>query len=137
MANTAPITPLTPNNGAVKLTNSSPTADTDHTGTNSLLLFTAGTYGSIVDKITLTPTGTNAAQVIRIYYSNDAGTTKYLRKEFAFAATTTSDTVAQPAQEWACNWALDPNDRLYVSQNALVGSGTNSGMVVIAEGGDY
>ncbi len=71
------------------------TADTSRTSpTNQATLITAVAAGTLVTRITAVATGTTTAGVIRLWESNDGGTTKRLLEEILVAAITPGTSAA-------------------------------------------
>lgn len=144
--NTSPIFPVTPHIGWGTVTTADATAANNHTGASSsaVCLFTAGAYGSRIDKIKVVPLGTNVATVLRLFVTNTGANTSAannsLIKEIAFAASTISETAIMAEQEWSPDQAsnrldmsLPPGYKLY----AIVGTTVAAGLQVTVFGGDY
>jgi hypothetical protein len=90
MAST-PTFPSTPRQGDVTIS----TANTARDGTGTLgTILSAAAAGTHVYGISITAGGTTTAGVVRIFISNDNGTTKRLLEEILVAAFTPSTTVA-------------------------------------------
>lgn len=71
------------------------TADTSRTApTNQATLITAAAAGTLVTRITAAATGTTTAGVLRLWVSNDGGTTKRLLEEILVLAITPGTTQA-------------------------------------------
>jgi hypothetical protein len=106
-------------------------ANTNRDGTGTIVnLFTAGTNGSRVERITITATETTTAGIIRLYLYD--GTNTDLWKEIAVTSITPSGTVlAFTAQLTSLAYILDSGKSIKVStHNAET-------FKVIAEGGDF
>lgn len=111
-------------------------ANTNRTNTGTIVdIFTAGTNGSLVRKITIQASGTTTAGMVRLWL-NIGGTT-LLYREIAVSAITPSATVA------AFNSTLTlydaSSDGLPLPATAVVRASTNNAETfnVIVEGGDY
>ena len=138
-AGTTPIYPVAVNRGFGKVI----AANTNLDGTGTIvLIFTAGSNGSIVEKIIARHMGTNVASVLRIY-ANDGGapgtTTTWLIAELTIAANTLSQT-AQSIQTYeillnpGSGFALKASERLYASTGTVLAAGW---MVSTVGAGDY
>jgi hypothetical protein len=106
-------------------------ANTNRDGTGTIVnLFTAGTNGSRVERITITATETTTAGIIRLYLYD--GTNTDLWKEIAVTSITPSGTVlAFTSQLTSLAYILDSGKSIKVStHNAET-------FKVIAEGGDF
>lgn len=111
-------------------------ANTNRTNTGTIVdVFTAGSNGSLVRKITIQASGTTTAGMVRLWL-NIGGTTLLFR-EVAVSAITPSGTVA------AFNSALTlydaSSDGLPLPASAVVRASTHNTETfnVIVEGGDY
>jgi len=100
------------------------TANTNRDGTGTMgTLIAAAATGTLVFRITVQAGGTTTAGVIRLFGSNDGGTTKRLIRELLVPAVTPSTTVAAwngqfPDAAYQTPMILaDANDILYVSTN--------------------
>jgi hypothetical protein len=101
-------------------------------------VFTADTTnGGYVQRIRLRPLGTNAATVARVWINNSSDTTtssnNTLWDEIGIAATTVSQTAAQPTYELPLNFPLPASHRLYVT----LGTAVAAGFDVTVIGGKY
>lgn len=149
-ANLTPIFPLTPNIGGVQfgataLTKSDGSAATG-IGTDIFKAFTAGAYGSFVERIRISPEGTTAATataatVHRIYVSsktsgNTANTDTFLIQEIG-AAAQTADHSTNPTNffEIPLNFKLPAGWTILVSTHIVNNANTNWNAVVF--GMDY
>jgi hypothetical protein len=69
------------------------TANTNRDGTGTIgTIFTAGSNGSVIERVDITATGNTTAGVVRLYVHN--GSTAFLWKEILVGAITPSTTVA-------------------------------------------
>ena len=90
MAANAPVFGSTPRDVYVQIA----TANTARDGTGTVgTLITAAAAGTHVTRIVVTATGTTTAGVVRLFESNDGGTTKRLLEELLVGAFTPSTTV--------------------------------------------
>lgn len=111
---------------------------TTDTPTNSVLLFTAGSEGSVVTALEAIPRATVTAANIYLFSSTDSGTTLRLIDCVLMAAQTLSTTAAV-TQTVFTNYTEDyplrlaANERLYVAASVSLASG----IVVEARGMDY
>ena len=135
-ANTAPIFSLTPVTqwGSTAIT----TANTAKDGTGTVLLvYTAGTNGSYVQRVRFRPSGTSVQTVARLFINNgstnDTAANNILFDEITLSAITLSETAAQPSFEIPMNFALPAG---YVL-NITIGTSVAAGWYVSAIGGDY
>ena len=116
--------------GAATVSNGSPT--------NTVLLVTSGSDGSILTKLTAVPTANVALSSLLLYLSKDAGTTKILIDSALMAANTLYANTAVPVTTFSSYsettpMRLEASDRLYVgSQVALT-----SGIIFKAEYTDF
>jgi hypothetical protein len=154
-----PIFVQTPNNGALNailstaMTNTKAFDGTEATGTNMVLVFTAGANGSRVDQITCrfastngaTASGTSAASLIRFWINNGsvnttAGNNIFLG-EVAMAATAvtalaTAVTTVNYLTLPTGGLNLPASYRIYAGSTVAAG-GTNIAFAISAIGGDY
>lgn len=114
------------------------TAETSRTAPTALAtLKTASSAGSLVTAVEATAQGTTTAGVLRLFISDDGGTTKRLYEEVLVSAFTPSTTVAVWSGRFrrmslAKPLILTPtNGVLYVATNNA------EGFTVHAEGGDF
>jgi hypothetical protein len=154
-----PIFVQTPNNGALNailstaMTNTKAFDGTEATGTNMVLVFTAGANGSRVDQITCrfastngaTASGTSAASLIRFWINNGSANTSagnnIFLGEVAMAATTVT---ALGTSVLTVNYLTLPTGglnlpasyRIYAGSTVAAG-GTNIAFAISAIGGDY
>ena len=145
-ANTNPIFTVTPDInwgstnpiGTIAVTS---TASTSFDGTTSaVLLYTAGTNGSFVQKIIFEAGGTNAtASVARIFINNGSSNTvaanNTLFAQYSLPTTTVSNTVATAHIEVPLMIQLPASYRIYIliSSSANLGAGWYTSVVA----GDY
>jgi len=154
-----PIFVQTPNTGALNailstaMTNTKAFDGTEATGTNMVLVFTAGANGSRVDQITCrfastngaTASGSSAASLIRFWINNgsvntSAGNNIFLG-EVAMASTTVT---ALGTSVLTVNYLTLPTGglnlpasyRIYAGSTVAAG-GTNIAFAINAIGGDY
>lgn len=135
-ANVAPIFPLTPRVswGATALA----TANTAKDGTGTVLLvWTAGTYGSLLDFMRVRAIGTNTATVLRVFINNGADPTvaanNVLFTEKTIDATTLSEVAELADFTISLGMGLPANYRIYVA----IGTTVAAGLRVCVVGGDY
>lgn len=106
--------------------------------TNTALLLTAGTEGTVVNKVSAAPRSTITDASLLLFLSKDGGTTKrligsVLMKGYTLAATTAIPETAFAGITSDTPIRLETGDSLYVgSQVALA-----SGIVFTAQGMDY
>jgi hypothetical protein len=162
-ANTAPIFPLTPNLGvnnvvlSTAMTNTKAFDGTDTAGTALALAFTAGANGARVDTITVrltstngaTASGTSAATLVRFWINNGSANTtatnnQLMAWDVAIPATgvVALDTSALPSYNAITNSptaggiSLPAGFKIYAGTTVAAG-GTNIGVLVSVQGGDY
>lgn len=162
-ANTSPIFPLTPNLGAMNvvlstaMTNTKAFDGTDTAGTALALVYTAGANGSRIDTVTVrltstngaTASGTSSATVVRFWINNGAANTtatnnQLMPWEIAIPATTVTAlaTGTLPSYNALANTpmaggiSIPATYRIYAGLTVAAG-GTNIGVLVTAQGGDY
>lgn len=96
--------------------------------TNTVLLLTAGSEGSIVTRLWAIPRGTVTADSLVLWLSKDSGTTKYLIDSELMAAYTTATSTAFPETQFS-NYSessplrLEASDQLYVGIQVTPASG--------------
>jgi len=162
-ANTAPIFPLTPDLGvqnavlSTAMTNTKAFDGTDTAGTALKLVFTAGASGSRVDTITVrltstngaTASGTSSATLVRFWVNNGSANTTATNNQLmpwdvAIPATSVValDTSVLPSYSAMTNSpmaggiSLPAGYTIYAGTTVAVG-GTNIGVLVTVQGGDY
>lgn len=98
------------------------TANTNRDGTGTMgTLITGVAAGTFVTRIIVVATGTTTAGVIRLFKSNDSGSTKQLREEIIVNAITPSTTVPVWSGRFRVATLVDPivlvgtTDILYVA----------------------
>ena len=111
---------------------------TDLTSGTIYPIFTADTTnGGYVQRIRFRPLGTNAATVARVWINNSSTTgtadNNAMWDEIGIAATTVSQTAAQPTYELPLNFPLPASYRLYVT----LGTAVAAGFDVTVIGGKY
>lgn len=114
------------------------TANTAKDGTGTVLTcFTAGVDGGFVQRIRFRSAGTNIATVARVFINNGStnatAANNILYDEITLAATTLSETAAQPVYELPLNFALPAG---YVL-NVALGTTIAAGYYVSVIGGKY
>lgn len=103
-------------------------AITNDTPTNTVLLFTAGSDGAILTRLSAIPRATVTASSLVLFISNDTGTTKRLIDSELMAAHTVATTTAIPETAFA-NFSetaplrLAAGDELYVGSQVALASG--------------
>jgi hypothetical protein len=132
-ANVNPIFPLTPNCGVFSLL----AADTTKTGTTLSAVWTAGVNGARLYRITLFPQGTNVQTVVRVFV-NDGGdiadaANNAIFREFTLAASTLSETNAQPGITIPIDEVFPAGWRIMVA----IGTAVAAGWVGTLTGADY
>lgn len=137
-ANTVPIFTLVPNCASANIA----AANTARDGSGSLVtLFTAGTNGSLLSKITFTSSQTTAAasalRVMRIFITDAAGANPRLRGEILLPVLTASTTViGATAQFVFTDGIVLKSGQLVKVTQSIYGSAADA-TDVFAEGGDY
>lgn len=148
-ANTSPIWTLTPNVGAVDITNTVANVNTiapGTIGTNCFLAFSAGADGSYLQKIRFSFVSTTSvissvATTLQVYLSTintgatSAANTDLIAQVQAAAQTVSAVTTAPYPIEIPLNFAIPTGRYLLVSQS--VAQTTNSNWNAIAFGGNY
>lgn len=114
------------------------TANTAKDGTGTVLtVFTANVDGAFVQRIRFRSAGTNIATVARVFINNGSTNAtpanNILYDEITLAATTLSETAAQPVYELPLNFALPAG---YVL-NVTLGTTVAAGYFVSVIGGKY
>lgn len=106
--------------------------------TNTVLLATAGTEGSLVTKIDNIPRGTVTATAMYLFVSNDSGTTKRLIASELIGAYTLAATTAIPKTSFTGVSETTPI-RLEAGASLYIGAGvaTASGIVTLCELTDF
>lgn len=105
------------------------TATGDYTGVsaNHVLLHTAGSNGSFVQRIRAQAEGTNTASVLRIYLnngsSNTTATNNCLIGQVSLPGTTATNTAATVEVDYPLNIALPAGFRIYVGVGTTVAAG--------------
>lgn len=100
------------------------TANTARDGTGTMgTLITGAASGTLITRIIVIAAGTTTAGVVRLFKSNDTGSTKQLREEIIVPAITPSTTVAVWSGRFRMATLSEPillvgtTDILYVSTN--------------------
>jgi hypothetical protein len=114
------------------------TANTAMDGTGYVsAVFTAGTNGSYVTKLTARPVGTNTASVLRVFLNNGSSNAtqanNVLIAEATLPATTASAVAALQPVELQLNFAMPAG---YII-NVTLGTTVAAGYRVSVQGGDY
>ena len=162
-ANISPIFPMTPNLGVqnviltTAMTNTKAFDGTDTPGTALALVYTAGANGSRVDSIIVrltstngaTASGTSNATLVRFWINNGSASTTATNNQLqpwdvAVPATgvTALDTGTLPWYNALVNSpmsagiSLPASYRIYAGTTVAAG-GTNVGVLVTVQGGDY
>lgn len=129
-ANINPIFTLIPHVGCAAIS----TANTTRDGTGTIgTVFTAGSNGSRIHRITIKATVTTTAGIVRLFLHD--GSNYFLWREVLVTAATPSGTVI--AYEWI--WEMPDEKSLVLNNNWSLRASTNNAenFNVIAEGGDY
>lgn len=110
----------------------------DNNPSNTVLLWTAGSLGSLMTDITVIPRATLVACWAGLFYSTDSGTNKVLLSTVLLAAQTLSTTVAVVEYKFtvateSLPMRMSASDRLYFGISATNASGINC----FAKGVDY
>jgi hypothetical protein len=138
-ANTNALFPLTPNNGVFGVILTTGSNNYDGTNANAALVFTAGTNGSQLRKVTAkaSGSGTNTATVLRLFLNNNStvGTAanNILFAEFTLATTTGSATSQTQVYEFGLNKTIAPGSKIY----ALLATTVSAGYAISVDGGDF
>ena len=100
-------------------------------------VFSAGNEGSWIDRIRITPIGTNVVTVMRIWLNNGANNNNIynnsLLTEVSLLPTTASETSAQPPTEVPLGLGVNSAYQIFVT----LGTAVANGFHVIGIGGDY
>lgn len=135
-ANTQPIFIINPIVTSCLVTSAS---TRDGSGTGLVQLFTGGTNGSRVEKITccIAGTGTSAANSVRLYITGSGGTTPRLFREQLIGAAAPSSSVLGGIATFtfAGGVGLGPNNEIWVGQ--LSGDTNNNQGHWTCEGGYF
>jgi hypothetical protein len=137
-ANTSPIFTLVPNVGFARLAAANTARDGSGTVTT---IFTAGTDGSLLNKITFTSAQASAAasalKVMRIFITDTSGANPRLRGEILLPAITASNTVIGAAATFTFTDGLILRNGQLVQVSQSVYAGAQDQTDCIAEGGNY
>lgn len=135
-ANTSPIYPLTPNNGAMNVVLTSANTAKDGTGTAELI-FTAGANGSRIKRIVIKPIGTNVQTCLRIFINNgssqSSASNNLFYGDYTILANTLSETAATNDYVYPMELDLAAGYKVYVT----IGTAVSAGLAISAHGGDY
>ena len=138
-ANTSPLFPITPNNGAFNVVLTTGANNYDGTNANAALVYTAGANGSQVEKVTAKAIGiSNVATVLRLFLNNGTGANSSAANniffcEFTLAATTGAANAQTQAYEFPINKTIAAGAKIY----ALLGTTVAGGYAVSVDGGDF
>jgi hypothetical protein len=137
-ANTSPIFTLVPNVGFARLA----AANTARDGSGTITtIFTAGTDGSLLNKITFTSAQASAAasalKVMRIFITDTSGANPRLRGEILLPAITASATVIGAAATFTFTDGLILRNGQLVQVSQSVYASAADQTDCIAEGGNY
>jgi hypothetical protein len=119
----------TSTNGSTTMPTHAVTATGDYTGAsaNHVLIHTAGSNGSFVQRIRCVAEGTNTASVLRIYLNNGSANTtaanNQLIGQVSLPATTAINTAATAEIDYPLNIALGAGFRIYVGVGTTVAAG--------------
>jgi len=140
---TSPVFPVTPKISYGTLT----TANTAHDGTGTVsTVFTAGTNGSVVDKIAVTSLGTNVATVLRFFINNGSDNTVAANNSLVFEKTIDATTLSEVAELTTYDLLTDKGSNQFppipflpagYKINCTIGTTVAEGIQVTAFGGDY
>jgi hypothetical protein len=126
-ANNKPIFGLTPNTGPLNAFIKTSDNVYDGNGANTTTLFTAGSFGSYVERIRFRAAGTNIATVARVWINNGSAYTtaanNELFDEITLPATTASAVAATTLQELALGFAIPSGWRIAVGLGTTVAAG--------------
>lgn len=119
------------------LTGNTSVVPTGTVGTDLGLLYTVGTDGEFIEKITVIPSGTNVATVIRIFVNNGnsvaVAANNNLIGEIQCPASTVSQTTAQSRLGLEVNQAFPDGYKLYYT----IGTSVAAGFSIAVWGGTY
>jgi len=136
VANVNPIFPLVPVLGIASECIAANTTK-DLTAGTIYLVATAGADGLKVEKLKVTPKGTNAVSVLRVFINNGLTTAtaanNALYEELTLPATTNSEVASIVGYEIPMNISLPNGYRIYVTLGSVVAGG----YAVTAVGGSY
>lgn len=103
---------------------------------NIVLLFTAGTEGSLVTSITAIPRGNVSATLIYLFLSSDNGTSSRLIDSILIPTQTLSTTIAITPFSFT-NYTEDYPLRLKANERIYAALSVSNNIVVSARGMDY
>lgn len=131
---TSPGFSATPNSGTPGALTAANTA-LDGTGT-TLLIFTAGSLGALIDRIRCMHKGTNVATVARVFLNNGSDPSvagnNTLIGEKTMPANTLSQVAESVSQDIVLNHPMEAGERIYVS----IGTAVAAGVQFTPVGGD-
>lgn len=109
----------------------------DGTGTVATVFTADATNGGFVERLRITPLGTNIATVLRVFINNGstnatAGNNVYW-DSISLTATTNSETAALQTFELPLNFALPPGYKI----NVVLGTAIAAGVICTVIGGKY
>ncbi len=126
-ANFKPIFGLVPNTGPLNAFIKTANNVYDGNGADTLVLFTAGSNGSYIERIRFRAAGTNIATVARVWLNNGStfatAANNELYDEISLPATTASATAATALQELALGFAIPNGYRILVGLGTTVAAG--------------
>lgn len=137
-ANTAPLFPLTPNNGVFGVVLTTGANNYDGTNAAAALIYTAGTNSDKISKLTLKAIGSNIATVVRLFLNNGTGgvgtaANNIFFAEFSLPLTTGSASIQTEPFEFPINKAIAQGCKVY----ALLGTTVAAGYAVSMDGGSF
>lgn len=134
---TAPQFATTPNAGTPGSLTAANTSTAGTGATGRVLIFTAGTSGSILPSIRCMHLGTNVATLVRIFRNNgsdpEVGGNNALIAEVALAANTVSQTAESIIYNENVNLVLGVSERIYCTLATTVAAGVQ---ITPINGGD-
>jgi hypothetical protein len=134
---TAPQFATSPNKGTPGSLTAANTATNGTGATGRLLIFTAGSSGSILPAIRCMHLGTNVATLVRIFRNNgsdpEVAGNNALIAEVALAANTVSQTASSAPYSVAANLVLASGERIYCTLATAVAAGVQ---ITPINGGD-
>ena len=135
---TAPQFVSTPNKGTPGSLTAANTALNGTGATGRLLVFTAGSSGSLLPKLRFMHLGTNVATLCRVFRNNgsdpEVAGNNTLIWEVALGANTLSQTAASVPAEADLNLVLAAGERVYVTLATAVAAGIQ---ITPVNGGDF
>lgn len=134
---TSPAFASTPNKGTpVSITNAD--TETDGTGADTVLVFTAGANGSFLPGLRCKPLGTNVSSLLRVFRNNGStpatASNNALIEEKNLPAVTISQTAENAKVDVPLNLSLAASERIYVCIATAVSGGWKVSPI---NGGDF